>query len=526
MFTGKPALIWATMANPTPPSAGAGSSSDLPAPRGERHTLPAESELRLEIPHGQSATLRLVTGSAEIFGAELAEGRPYELGFPGGAKVAVFTWHGCSVDVDDHGKSLDISYVSEETNANVAYVNTHAQLEAMRVDALAALTAAAAAISDAAADPADDEAANAEGGDGPRVLIIGPSDTGKSSLARVLTAYAVKVGRSPLLLDLDVSSSALSVPGTISASPITAEAASPEVHAVPDGGAPASSSGTAPLTLWYGSVDPETNPDLYRAQISRLGRDIDLRLSGDIDACASGFVAVSSGWVDGEGYKLLLHAADALRVNVVLVMGHDRLYSMLTTHFRKRAEEEKSAIGEDLPAAVTKKKGQPKVIKLPRSGGVVSRDAAFRRACRSQSIRRYFYGDKIRSTEGNLTDRYTPFLMEVPFSDLRLYRLSSVSLSAALLPVSAKQTTEPVQLTLETNITPTLVHAVWAVCHPSAVSSYESSGSASDLYLSGVAGFVAVEKVDVDREVVSLLSPCAGSLPSSTLLMGDITWME
>ena len=65
-----------------------------------------------------------------------------------------------------------------------------------------------------------------------------------------------------------------------------------------------------------------------------------------------------------------------------------------------------------------------------------------------------------------------------------------------------------------------------AVCHPSAVEKYEESGSARDLYLSGVAGFVVVEKVDVDKGTLSLLSPCAGSLPSSHLLVGDIFWLE
>jgi len=59
------------------------------------------------------------------------------------------------------------------------------------------------------------------------------------------------------------------------------------------------------------------------------------------------------------------------------------------------------------------------------------------------------------------------------------------------------------------------------------VEKYEQSGKARDLYLSGVAGFVAVEKVDVNKEILSLLSPCAGSLPSQHLLVGDnITWVE
>jgi len=257
------------------------------------------------------------------------------------------------------------------------------------------------------------------------------------------------------------------------------------------------------------------------------------------------------------GYELLLHAAEAFRVNVILVVGHDRLYSLLTTHHRKKAERElaeeeamsdPAADPSEDPKARDKKlkARQPKIIKLPRSGGVVSRDAPFRRDCRRQSIRRYFHGEKIRQAEAAPSSgapsssevgsgggappaaerrRYTPFLLELPFSSLRVYELSSVSLSAALLPVSAKQSTDPVQLS-ETSFHPSMKHAILAVCHPSAVLRYGETGRASDLYSAGVAGFVAVEKVDTDVEAVSLLSPCAGDLPSGVLLTGDIRWME
>lgn len=38
---------------------------------------------------------------------------------------------------------------------------------------------------------------------GPRVLVVGPADSGKSSLCAILTAYAVRVGRAPVFVDLD-----------------------------------------------------------------------------------------------------------------------------------------------------------------------------------------------------------------------------------------------------------------------------------------------------------------------------------
>ena len=45
-------------------------------------------------------------------------------------------------------------------------------------------------------------------------------------------------------------------------------------------------------------------------------------------------VVNTMGWVDGLGYELLLHAIAALRADVVLVVGQDRLYSQLSSELR------------------------------------------------------------------------------------------------------------------------------------------------------------------------------------------------
>ena len=39
----------------------------------------------------------MTDGQAEIFGTELAKNREYQFAF--GAKVAIFTWHGCTIIV-------------------------------------------------------------------------------------------------------------------------------------------------------------------------------------------------------------------------------------------------------------------------------------------------------------------------------------------------------------------------------------------------------------------------------------------
>jgi polynucleotide 5'-kinase involved in rRNA processing len=50
---------------------------------------------------------------------------------------------------------------------------------------------------------------------GPVTMVVGPMDVGKSTLCRLLLNYAVRMGRRPICVDLDVGQGQISVPGTI-----------------------------------------------------------------------------------------------------------------------------------------------------------------------------------------------------------------------------------------------------------------------------------------------------------------------
>jgi polyribonucleotide 5'-hydroxyl-kinase len=93
--------------------------------------LQREHELRCEIPENASLTLRLLTGNAEIFGIEMAPSKEYAFK---GQNLAVFTWHGCSLESVSSSKEVYLYQV--ESTPMSAYVNTHIQLEARRDIAL------------------------------------------------------------------------------------------------------------------------------------------------------------------------------------------------------------------------------------------------------------------------------------------------------------------------------------------------------------------------------------------------------
>lgn len=78
----------------------------------------------------------------------------------------------------------------------VMYLNTHACLERLRKQA-------------------DVGFGRGEDTRGPVTMVVGPGDVGKSTLCRILLNYAVRMGRRPIFVDLDVGQGSISIPGTI-----------------------------------------------------------------------------------------------------------------------------------------------------------------------------------------------------------------------------------------------------------------------------------------------------------------------
>lgn len=73
------------------------SSSGSAGTSGTRFDLEKETELRFEVEAGERVQLELFSGMAEVFGSELNRNKKYTFG--PGSKIAVFTWHGCTVSL-------------------------------------------------------------------------------------------------------------------------------------------------------------------------------------------------------------------------------------------------------------------------------------------------------------------------------------------------------------------------------------------------------------------------------------------
>jgi len=170
---------------------------------------------------------------------------------------------------------------------------------------------------------------------------------------------------------------------------------------------------------------------------------LDARHGSNPAARSSGVFINTMGWVDGKGYKLLLHTLDALKVDNVLVIGQERLHSELVRDMRgKRAG---GGVGRYV-----------QVWKLPKSGGVVERSPEYRRKSRDARMREYFYG-----AAGDLS----PHSHTAAFGHVSIFRVGSGPRApSSALPIGKESSADPLRVS---TVAPSmsLLNSVLAVSH-------------------------------------------------------------
>jgi len=312
---------------------------------------------------------------------------------------------------------------------------------------------------------------------GPRVILVGPTDSGKTSLSKFFLNYSARKGHQPIFVDLDIGQGSITVPGMIAAVSVDKPIAIGKEEF----------SAAVPLVYFYGHVTPSENVKLYKLQISNLANDINQKFEQNEAAKSSGLIINTCGWVDGLGYELLIYSINALAANIVLVIDHERLYNDLLKEFGSK---------------------NIKVIKLFKSGGVVTRDPPYRRKPRMNRIREYFYG-----ISGDLC----PHSTVVDFKDVVIYKVGGGPLAPqSALPIGAQSSVDPVRL-VEIVPSSEIVHSVLGVSH---------AKSPEHILNTNLAGFLYVTEVNLERQKITFLAPCPGPLPSKYLVLGSLKWLE
>ncbi|KAJ1908892.1 Cleavage polyadenylation factor subunit clp1 [Tieghemiomyces parasiticus] len=462
-------------------------STSHPAPIADQTKvwdLKPEHEFRFEVDFNNAVVLRLKSGTAEIFGAELGSGAEYRFT---GQKAAVFTWHGCSLEIQGQ---CNVAYVADETPM-ASYINLHTALQSRRVAA-----AAAAATTAMTAPPATDregQATVAPGTTGPVVMLIGPVDAGKTSLAKLLLNYAVRQGQHPMFINLDPAEGSVLMPGTVSAAPAM-HILDPEDGFDALGLDKTAGDVSTPLCYHYGFPSTTDNPKLYGLLAAKLAETVRARLARNHQTRPAGCIIDTGGVIDAAaGYELIQQSIADFHVDLVVVLGHERLYSDMCRLYGNSATV--------------------KVVKLAKSGGVVNRDKDFLRHAQLRTIRRYFYGSSY--------SEYSPFSTIAWYQNLKIYRVEDSIAPSSALPIGIDRKVSETQI-VPMEPGPVLIHSILTV------SSLDATEDEDKLLESPAAGFVYVSSVDENKKSkkLTLLSPSPGRLPRKYLLLSSFKWME
>ncbi|KAI5248679.1 SAICAR synthase-like protein [Aureobasidium subglaciale] len=456
-------------------------STATPQPDAATHAPPRteelspRSELRFEVAFTKTYRVRLVRGTAELFGSELAPGTAYTFS---GTKGAIFTWHGCTLELQGEVES---EYVGSETEAMVEWLNVHGMLETAR----------------------DDATVGRDGNGGPRVLVVGPDDSGKTSLLKCLTAWSLKMARTPTIVNTDPREGLLSIPGSLSAVTMGS------MLDVEDGWGSSPVSGPTgvpvktPLVYHFPFASPEDSPRMFKPLITRAALAVTSRLEEDDEAKQSGIIVDTPGSINQPkgGYDLLMHIISEFSINVVLTLGSERLYNDLLRKFGNPQS------ADDVVH----------VFRIAKSGGAVARDEGLMRQARQQQIKNYFFGDSRTSLN--------PHGQWWDFGDLTIYRAVDPTASHAqshLMPGMDYDDSPSGQgsASILEKVLPSqeMVNAILSVKFCS------GNSSADNVCDSCVMGFVYVAEVDEGRKKVRFLAPHPSRWGDRALVWGN--WPE
>lgn len=465
--------------------------------------IPARGEWRFECPSRLVMTVTVTAGVAEVFGTEL----PQNVGVRfSGCSYAVYAplAGGCTVnyvvaankdEIYVSGEAPTVAaYVSDDSPAR-QYTNLHFALEVARQQALA-------------------NSAHR----GPRVLVVGSSQSGKTALIKTLAAYAVKLDRVPLLVNLDPKEGVFSVPGLLTATPIS-DALDVE-SAGGWGGLVTSGAGAhnpkQPLVKSYGFDSVSQNVDLYKHQVAQLGVAALRRADIDDQVRVGGLLVDTPASVTTDPTVIQAFVAD-FDINVVVVTGHDRLAAALEVQFAHKIS-----------------RGALEVVKLTHNSAVAEVTDASTRKLQEDTIREYF--------NGNHRTRLSPYKTDVDMHNYTIYKavtLSEYTSQMAFLPAGDSYTAEEGADTevrreestldkflvrLDDPSSLNLENSVLAITHAPVPANGKIA--ARDLLNASVMGYAHVLKVDDTKHRMSLLLPFPGQIPRNVLIATSIGYTE
>lgn len=421
-------------------------------------SLPQGHEWTVQVPAGSKLTVIVKYGIAEILGTELANDVPY-------------TFQGVIVNIYAIERSMIEWKCLEELEPKVsenksyhAYIyNLNFALERLRLSSF----------------------------NGPRVLIVGNASTGKSSLAQMLCSYALKIRHyQPLLVNLNPQDGVFSLPGSITATPIS------ELLDVESSiwGQSITTGATKlhnkqPLVKNYGLENIRDNRPLYLSTITQLASGVQQRLKNDPIVRRSGVIIDTPklSHLDTEDWSEVGHMIEQFDINAIVVCAEsDDLAIELSEVFRTK-------IGS--------------IVRIPPPGSIIAIDDIMRRALQRVQIREYFYG----TTETVLS----PYTMGAGFEELTVFRPRNIS--------EYGEDKKDVDLTVFDKIevnSSNLQHAIIAITNISRKESQDKLNTAS------IIGYGLITEVNDAKKKLRVLLPVPSRIPDRAMILTEYRYLE
>ncbi|KAG8186351.1 hypothetical protein JTE90_005879 [Oedothorax gibbosus] len=400
--------------------------------------LENENELRILVGE-QPTTIQLTSGLAEIFGTQMIVNDEYRL--PSHSSIAIFSWQGCSIKIT--GKPVSAHVVSD--TLMILNVILHASLEELRIKA------------------------KAENSKGPVVLVVGPKDTGKTSLCSILLNYATRMGHRPVYLDLDVGQNSITIPGSVGLVDVKKPASI--VRGFSD----------RPAMLYhFGYNSPGHNLALYYLLLRQLQAVVQSHFQhASENVRSSGMVINTCGWVIEDGYNTIVFAAKAFQIDHLCVLDDEELHSKLSN---------------DMPPNV-------KVHYIPKMTGVAQRSPSVRFKMRNLSIFNYIYRNQ---------EKVTPKAFVVLYSRINVIKLSfQRPLNGPDIEIGTRDLIVATQVPLTQELT-------------NKVLGMSLGQTIDDKMLMRVIGFALVKHVNVDKGEIKIVTTQPDPQLTKFFLVGNV----
>lgn len=442
-------------------------------------SIPEGHEWRIEVPFKSFLKLTVTSGVGEVFGTELPVNTEVQFC---GVKYAVYApvgYGGATLEYsispnrDNMTNEAEdiVEYISEETVME-SYLNLHFILESIRIE------------------------------EGPRVLILGGPNSGKTSLSKILSLYAVKMNSTPILVNLNPRDGVFALPGSLTATTISD---SFDLESCQGYGS-STTSGTLyhnpkqPIVKNFGFTDHKLNLDLYKYQVSKLGITVMSRLAEDSNAGKAG-VLIDTPALNIKDINIIENIVSDFEVNFIVVIGNERLLLDLKKKFKHK---------ENL-----------NILKVPKSEGCVEVDESFFRRSQEETIKEYF--------NGNHKTVLSPFKTDLNVGDFKIFKgVEQLELGYSFLPAGdSYEATEKEDLldkyfTLLTEPSPSnLDNSILAVTHLEL-----RNLTNRELLSTSILGYVHVNKFDETRGKLKVLLPSPGTFPKNVLILTGVGYSE